>query len=96
MLDMPRASQELIAAVVVVLHEVAVGSVDGCVLMLHGGIEMAAVMLLSSDGLLDAEQGERMAAIVQQICQTVPQAQVCRESLTGASRTSSDQCETVP
>ena len=81
MLDMPMAPHRLAAAIVAVLHDVAVGSVDGCMLMLHGGIDMAAVMMLTSDGLHEAEQDAQMAAIIQQICQKVPQAQVRKECL---------------
>ncbi len=82
MLDMPTASHELTAALISVLHNVALGSVDGCVLMLQGGIAMAAAMLLTSNGTHDDQQDARMAAVIQQICMKVPQAEVWENYLT--------------
>ena len=76
-LDMPMAPDELTSAAVSVLYEVALGSVDGCVFMLQGGIEIAATALLTDQGLHDDRQDALLAALTQQICQKVPQAQVC-------------------
>ena len=83
MLDMPTASHELTAALISVLHNVALGSVDGCVLMLQGGIAMASTLLLTSNGPHDDQQDAQMAAVMQQICMKVPQAEVRRRDPTG-------------
>ncbi len=82
MLHMPIASDQLTAAVTTVLHNVAAGSVEGCMLMLQGGFEMAAMNLLAHNGAHDDKQDEQLAAIIQQIAQKVPQAQVCDIILT--------------
>ena len=83
MLDMPTASHELSAALLSVLHNVALGSADGCVLMLQGGIAMAATALLSSNGPHDDQQDAQVAALIQQICMKVQQAEVREDDLTG-------------
>ena len=81
MLDMPTASHELTSALTSVLHNVALGSVDGCVLMLQGGVAIAAAVLLTSNGPHDDQQDARVAALIQQICMKVPQAEVRRRDL---------------
>ena len=78
---MSDASDELTAALVSVLHNVATGSVDGCMLLYQANIYNLAAMLLTSNGPHDDKQDEQLAAIIKNVCQTVPQAQVCRTFL---------------